>query len=784
MTVVQSIELFFQEATSDKVYNASIVEENGLFTVRVEWGRRGSTLSTGTKAVKTTRALAQKVFDRVVAEKVSKGYEAITEDVQPARVAPPEGEGSASRVAGPSRERRKQAAQHLNAIDDDALERVLRDDEMIAQQKLDGARVIVHVEEDVVATNRKGQVTEIARRVIEVLRRAPRGTVIDGELVGGGDRAIYWAFDLLQIGAQSVHDEGYVRRHARLSELVRGWPSHPALRIVPMATTHDEKKALFDRLRAERAEGIVFKHARAAYKAGRPASGGGQLKYKFVKSADVFITANVGNAYQMAVYDEGEVRSIGKVFAGTTNESRAELDELLSKGERPVAEVRYLYATEQDVLFQPVFVRLRDDKEPDDCLLSQLVRTNRAVIEDETSEPAADAEPIEQVASPGARPVKEKPWWKTVPAGAAAAPAPPRVVAGASNDLADGEEREVKGSAAQPYVLKNVGGVYSCTCPAWRNQSLGLERRTCKHLRALRGDAAEDARVGSAVGATIARRRASGDEKGPPVLLAHSWEGDVDLTGWWMSEKLDGVRAYWDGQAFISRLGNPYVAPDWFVEGLPDTPLDGELWGGRKKFQRTVSVVRRQDKSEGWRDIVFVVFDAPAIDAPFEERLEHVRRELEARELRHARHHAHERCRSIDHLKEELARVESMGGEGLMMRKPGSRYEVGRSSTLLKVKTFHDAEGLVVEHLPGAGRHKGRLGALLCELPDGTRFSVGTGFSDEERAKPPKVGSVVTFRYQELSEAGVPRFPSYVGVRHDVAWPPENVPARKKPPIT
>ena len=78
----------------------------------------------------------------------------------------------------------------------------------------------------------------------------------------------------------------------------------------------------------------------------------------------------------------------------------------------------------------------------------------------------------------------------------------------------------------------------------------------------------------------------------------------------------------------------------------------------------------------------------------------------------------------------------------------------------------------MLEHLKGAGRHKGRLGALLVELPDGTRFSVGTGFSDAERGAPPPVGSVITFRYQELSDGGVPRFPSYVGVRGDAAWPP------------
>jgi DNA ligase-1 len=127
------------------------------------------------------------------------------------------------------------------------------------------------------------------------------------------------------------------------------------------------------------------------------------------------------------------------------------------------------------------------------------------------------------------------------------------------------------------------------------------------------------------------------------------------------------------------------------------------------------------------------------------------------------------RCRSVGHLREELDRIDAVGGEGLMLRQPGSRYEPGRSPTLLKVKRFHDAEAQVIEHQPGAGRHKGRLGALLVALPNGTTFSVGTGLTDAQRNNPPRLGSIITFRYQELSDRGVPRFPSFVGVRSDTS---------------
>src|SRR5258708_562763 len=189
-------------------------------------------------------------------------------------------------------------------------------------------------------------------------------------------------------------------------------------------------------------------------------------------------------------------------------------------------------------------------------------------------------------------------------------------------DLKDGETTEMKGSGAKPYVLKNVGGVYSCSCPAWRNQSTAIERRTCKHLRKLRGDAAEEARIGGALPQRPEKTSADGDEaSGPPLLLAESWGNAADLSGWWMSEKLDGVRAYWDGKQFLSRQGNLYHAPDWFIEGLPTSPLDGELWIGRKKFQRTVSIVRRQDKPDLWSEVLFLVFDAPAAAGGFEQRL-------------------------------------------------------------------------------------------------------------------------------------------------------------------
>lgn len=353
-------------------------------------------------------------------------------------------------------------------------------------------------------------------------------------------------------------------------------------------------------------------------------------------------------------------------------------------------------------------------------------------------------------------------------------------------DIAEGATLEVQGSGSKPYILKNVGGVYSCSCPAWRNQSGGVIR-TCKHLKKVRGEAAEAARLAvpqvvhpvPQLSVTDSDKMISSISTAPPILLANSWDNEQDLTGWWMSEKLDGVRAYWDGEKFLSRLGNVYHAPDWFTKWLPKHPFDGELWMGRKCFQQTISIVRRQDKSALWEKIRFVVFDAPSAGAgtpqgwlPFEERVQIYTTRFEPlralpRDPGFIVPHPHIRCNGVDHLRQELARIEALGGEGLMLRQPGSRYIAGRSPTLLKVKSFHDAEARVTGYTAGKGRHKGTVGALEVVLPNGIAFSVGTGLSDQDRRTPPPIGSKITFRYQELTNGGVPRFPSFVGIRID-----------------
>ncbi|MER2559330.1 MAG: WGR domain-containing protein [Myxococcaceae bacterium] len=378
---LKALKLFFQEGSSDKVYYARIVPAGASgYDVVVEWGRRGSTLQQGKKALKVSLEKAEATLERLKREKMNKGYEELTDGTRPAEVAPPMGQGSGSKATG-VRKRVGRVAQLLNPVDQHEVEGLISNDEVVAQQKLDGTRVLCHVVDgEVLPTNRNGQKTALADDIVHGLIHLPNGTVVDGEVMRHGGETIYWLFDVLEFAGEDVSGEPYVKRFERLTDEIEPGLSEPA-RVLETAWTTKQKRALYERLQQAGAEGIVFKRKDAAWSAGRPSSGGTQLKCKFIASADVVIVENAGNAYRMQVYENGKPRDVGNVFSGTTNESRAMLDAQLAKGRSVVAEVRYLYATDSLNLFQPVFVRARDDKAPKECSVEQLKRTNKDVVD-------------------------------------------------------------------------------------------------------------------------------------------------------------------------------------------------------------------------------------------------------------------------------------------------------------------------------------------------------------------------------------------------------------------
>ena len=497
-------------------------------------------------------------------------------------------------------------------------------------------------------------------------------------------------------------------------------------------------------------------------------------------------------------------------------------------------------------------------------------------------------------------------------------------------EIREGADVTVHGSSGTPYVLKNVGGVMSCSCPGWRNQSRHPHYRTCKHLCDYRGARDEALRIapggrgghpatverlvsrywpstgaasarmnpeperdpipgdigpapargrrrpepslpggasmkyeastrvrlpasapppkphnawsaildddhplaeklppapkGEPVNDVVSVKAPAGDEpewktaevktsivksKAPVVpittpidpaavieaasapspivtggafrgvLLAESWDGARNITGWLMSEKLDGVRAYWDGNQFYSRNGNVWSVPAWYREGMPSAHLDGEFWMGRGRFQETSGYCRRMDRGEYWRGIFYQIFDAPSVDAGFEGRLTEIGKSVII--PAHCRVLPHAPCPSVEVLRNYLALVEEQGGEGVMLRRPGSRYVRSRSDSLLKVKTFFDTEARIIGMTAGKGRHVGAVGALkvrvdetitltagkkTCTIAGGTEFEVGSGLDDSERRHGAiRVGAIITFRFQELSKEGIPRFPTLIAIR-------------------
>jgi len=255
----------------------------------------------------------------------------------------------------------------------------------------------------------------------------------------------------------------------------------------------------------------------------------------------------------------------------------------------------------------------------------------------------------------------------------------------------------------------------------------------------------------------------------PALMLANVYRPGVRLADYWLSEKYDGLRAFWDGKRLRTRGGETIAAPDWFTARWPAEPMDGELWAGRGRFEEAMSTVRQLTPDDAaWRRIRFMVFDLPAHPGVFTERIEAYGRLVRSIDQAWVQAVPQERVGSHAELMVRLDRMVRDGGEGLMLHRGDAPYRAVRNDDLLKVKAHEDAEARVIGHVPGKGRHAGRMGALLVQTGEGIRFKLGTGFTDAERDQPPAVGTWVTYRFRGLNDSGVPRFASFVRVRTDM----------------
>ena len=228
-----------------------------------------------------------------------------------------------------------------------------------------------------------------------------------------------------------------------------------------------------------------------------------------------------------------------------------------------------------------------------------------------------------------------------------------------------------------------------------------------------------------------------------------------------MSEKLDGIRAYWDGKQLISRGGKIIHAPKWFTKSYPPFEIDGELWTKRGDFENISSIVRDKNPSNEWETVKHYIFEVPNAEGSLFDRLSKV----EPYVSQYIKRINQIPIKNKNHLELFLKEIEEKGGEGLVVRDPHAPYINKRTSKALKVKTFQDAECKVLGYTKGKGKYVNVIGAIKCQLDNGIQFKIGTGLSDKARASPPKVGERITFKYQKFTKYGKPRFPVFLRVR-------------------
>jgi len=253
----------------------------------------------------------------------------------------------------------------------------------------------------------------------------------------------------------------------------------------------------------------------------------------------------------------------------------------------------------------------------------------------------------------------------------------------------------------------------------------------------------------------------------PDLMLAKVFDPSVDVTQYWVSEKLDGVRARWDGQQLISRGGNLLNAPKWFTQDFPDTVLDGELWIARGKYQQTVSIVRKQQPHLGWKKIKFMIFDLPKHSGTFSDRVSLMQSMEKQSPSPFLQFIEQVQIASNEQLMQRLQLVTDQGGEGLMLHRRSGLYHSGRSHDILKLKPFADAEAIVTGYRPGKGQFTGKMGAIQVKSTQGKTFFIGSGFSHQERDNPPPIGSTISFRYQGFTDSGIPRFAVFLRMRDE-----------------
>ena len=241
----------------------------------------------------------------------------------------------------------------------------------------------------------------------------------------------------------------------------------------------------------------------------------------------------------------------------------------------------------------------------------------------------------------------------------------------------------------------------------------------------------------------------------------------IPIHEYWVSEKLDGVRGYWNGKQLFTRTGNIINAPSFFTANWPNIPMDGELWLKRDSFSQLNSITsRKKPEQEQWQKVRFMIFDLPTHQGVFSERVQamnHIVSQSDSRFLSIIKQQQFQDKAQLEHYYQQVI---TQGGEGLMLHHQDNIYHGGRTAKLIKLKPRYDAEAVVLEQLPGKGKFSGMLGALkVRNVKDNKVFKIGTGFTTQQRKNPPAIGDIVTYSYAGLTVNGLPRFASFVRIK-------------------
>lgn len=245
----------------------------------------------------------------------------------------------------------------------------------------------------------------------------------------------------------------------------------------------------------------------------------------------------------------------------------------------------------------------------------------------------------------------------------------------------------------------------------------------------------------------------------PQLLLLKTYKNQ-NISGWVMSEKLDGIRAYWSGTKLLSRSGKEINAPAWFTKEYPPFEIDGELWSKRADFENISSIVRDKIPSDRWREIKHYIFEVPNAKGGLFERLE----KLKNYQSDIIKIIPQIEIKNQKELYSFVKEIESKKGEGVVVRDPKAPYINKRTTKALKLKSFIDDECIVVGYTKGKGKYRDMIGAIECQMKNGKIFKIGTGLSDKIRKNPPPIGTEITYKYQNLTKYNKPRFPVFLRV--------------------